>query len=143
MVLVLAVDDSDSSEIAAKRAVALGEALDAEVHAVHTVHVAPTVVSALSTVPNSLIEFVAAERGAVWDRIGPILDGSTSPVLRIDLDGYPPDTVANYADEVNAEMIIVGSRGRGGIASLVLGSTSQRLIHIAHCDVLVAREREV
>jgi len=142
MVIVLGVDDSDNSEIAAKRAVALGKALDAEVHAVHAVHVAPTVVSALSTVPDSLMEFVAAERDAVWSRVGRILEDSGARVKRIDLDGYPPDTVAQYADEVEAEMIVVGSRGRGGIASLVLGSTSQRLIHIANCDVLVARARK-
>jgi nucleotide-binding universal stress UspA family protein len=61
-------------------------------------------------------------------------------VVHVDLDGYPPDAIAGYADEVGADLIVVGSRGRGGVASLILGSTSHRLIHIAKTDVLIARE---
>lgn len=142
MVIVLGVDDSDQSVVAARRAVELGGALDAEVHALHILHIPGTVVNALSTVPDSIDEFAAAERGAVWARVGPVLDECRTAVKRVDVDGYPPDTIADYAKEVSARMIVVGSRGRGGIASLVLGSTSHRLLHIAHCDVLVAREKE-
>ena len=142
MVIVLGVDDSANSEIAARRAVSLGVALDAEVHAVFALHMSSTMVTVMGTVPNSLTEFALEERRAVWDRIRPILDASGAVVKQIDTDGYPPDVLAQYAEDVGATMIVVGSRGRGGIASLVLGSTSHRLTHIAHCDVLVARERE-
>jgi len=49
--------------------------------------------------------------------------------------GSPKSVILNKADEVKADLIIVGSHGRHGI-SLLLGSTANAVLHHAHCDVL-------
>ncbi|MBB5916718.1 nucleotide-binding universal stress UspA family protein [Nocardia transvalensis] len=41
-----------------------------------------------------------------------------------------------------AQLLVVGSRGRGGFAGMVLGSTSTALLHVAECTVIVARGQE-
>ena len=41
-----------------------------------------------------------------------------------------------HADEIDADLIVTGRRGLGGIASVVLGSTTQRINHLAKCACL-------
>jgi nucleotide-binding universal stress UspA family protein len=43
-------------------------------------------------------------------------------------DGRPASVIAQVADSVDADVIVVGRRGRGGVAELVLGSVSHELV---------------
>jgi nucleotide-binding universal stress UspA family protein len=51
--------------------------------------------------------------------------------------GYAAERLADLADEEGAEMIVVGSRGRGAFRAAFLGSVSTSLIGVARCPVLV------
>jgi nucleotide-binding universal stress UspA family protein len=51
--------------------------------------------------------------------------------------GFPAEQLAELADEVDAELIVVGSRGRGAFKAALLGSVSTSLIGVARCPVLV------
>lgn len=54
-------------------------------------------------------------------------------------EGEPEEIVTTYARDVRAALIVVGARGRGDLASLLLGSVSRGVIHRAECPVLVVR----
>jgi nucleotide-binding universal stress UspA family protein len=54
-----------------------------------------------------------------------------------DVGSRPAHEVANTAREVGADLIVVGTRGRTAIGGLLLGSVTNRLLHIAPCPVLV------
>jgi nucleotide-binding universal stress UspA family protein len=51
--------------------------------------------------------------------------------------GYAAERLADLADEEEAELIVVGSRGRGAFKAAFLGSVSTSLIGVARCPVLV------
>jgi nucleotide-binding universal stress UspA family protein len=53
------------------------------------------------------------------------------------LTGVPAERLADLADDEAAELIVVGSRGRGAFRSAFLGSVSNSLVGIARCPVLV------
>jgi nucleotide-binding universal stress UspA family protein len=50
--------------------------------------------------------------------------------------GGPAHVIADFARRSQADVIVMGTRGRGQVAGLLLGSVTQRLLHLAHCPVL-------
>ncbi len=49
----------------------------------------------------------------------------------------PAHQIADLAREAGADLILVGSRGHGAVVGLMLGSVTQRLLHVSPCPVLV------
>jgi nucleotide-binding universal stress UspA family protein len=55
------------------------------------------------------------------------------------LDGPAAETLAEAAQEKDVDLVVVGSHGRGAVARMLLGSVSDRLVHICPKPVLVVR----
>ena len=59
--------------------------------------------------------------------------------VRNTIFGYAAREIVNDAIEVDADVIVMGSRGRGDLAGLLLGSTAHKVIHLSDRPVLVVR----
>lgn len=55
--------------------------------------------------------------------------------------GPPKGVIVDYANEIGADLIVLGSHGRHGLG-LLLGSTANGVLHTAKCDVLAVRVYE-
>jgi nucleotide-binding universal stress UspA family protein len=53
--------------------------------------------------------------------------------------GSPADEIVHIADAIGANLIVLGSRGHGEMRSVLLGSVSERVLHHAHCPVMIVR----
>ena len=58
------------------------------------------------------------------------------------LFGNAGQEIANYAKEIEAGLIVIPSHGRGMLHRLLLGSTTDKVVRLAHCPVLVLKDEK-
>lgn len=136
--IVVGVDGSDESLAAVAVAVNEARLHDTALHIVHCSDVTPAILHLSGGVDINTTDLAARHHEEVWTKVTPTLEDAGVEVVRIDLIGYPPDELVKHGTESNAAMIVVGRRGRGRVASAVLGSTSMRVLERATCPVLIA-----
>jgi nucleotide-binding universal stress UspA family protein len=56
--------------------------------------------------------------------------------------GRPDAEIVHLAEELDAGIVVVGSRGEGGLRRALLGSVSDSVVRHAHCPVLVVRKEK-
>jgi nucleotide-binding universal stress UspA family protein len=143
MRILAAVDGSPPSIKALERAVMLAEAMGGSLHIVTVVHLSGFYYSALASAVTNATEDDIETRitEAVWEAIEPTL-ASIPPAVKVEkvsARGYAGQEIVDHAEEMEADLIVVGSRGFGPIRASILGSTSRYVTHHAHCDVMVVR----
>ena len=72
----------------------------------------------------------------ILERVHDILPGGVDADERVEL-GIAVNRLTEIADDVEAALIVVGTRGRGRLAAALLGSVSQALAHQAPCPVMI------
>ena len=142
--IVIATDGSDH----AREAVEFGVELAAEQRAEAViVHVAPAVdilPSAGFAVGAAAIPHEVSERDRSSLVEAAELAEQRGVAARTELlAGNPADEIVAFADSIDADLIVVGSRGHGAIASALLGSVSRAVLHDSRRPVLVVRGAHV
>jgi nucleotide-binding universal stress UspA family protein len=55
------------------------------------------------------------------------------------MEGKAPQKIVSLAEDLGVGLIVMGSRGRGGVSRTLMGSVSDSVVRHAHCPVLVVR----
>lgn len=138
--ILLAVDFSGATETLVARATELRRLCGAELSLVHVIE--PIVIDpsydVFPSVPLGLEQEAAAKAEQELHRLAARL-GITPERCHV-LLGSTKTEVLRCAVEREADLIVVGSHGRRGVAVL-LGSTANAILHGAPCDVLAVRIR--
>jgi nucleotide-binding universal stress UspA family protein len=144
--ILLAVDGSEQARVAAEAALEISSATDP---GLHVVFVMPTeerlyghhfysedVKRAIRERAEGDIEaFLAERRGWIETHGGKVEDTRMAV-------GRPDAEIVRLAEELQAGLIVVGSRGLGGMRRALMGSVSNSVVRHAHSPVLVARGEE-
>lgn len=61
------------------------------------------------------------------------------PVTTVVREGYPATVIESEAEEHPADLIVIGTRGHGGLKHMLLGSVAERVVQKAPCPVLTVK----
>jgi nucleotide-binding universal stress UspA family protein len=135
--VVIATDGSESAERAITVALDLAERFDAAVHALYVVDTGD-----IDGSPESLrdeMETALTEAGE--DALAGITERSDREVVTAVREGQPASEITQYVDEVDADVIATGTRGRHGEHSFLLGSVAEAVVRESPIPVLTVRQQ--
>lgn len=144
--IVVGIDGSDEARAALSWAVDEARLRHAGLRVVHAWTVTPMLVPAAAfgavggafPAPSDDAVLEDENRELLDSAVAAILDGEQDvPVEKILVRGSPVPALLEAAED--AELLVVGSRGLGGFAGLLLGSVSDQLAHHASCPVVIVR----
>ena len=137
--VLLATDGSGDAELADTTAASLAKSTGSELHVVHVWRPVPSV------------HFDVLIRQEMRREAQEILDAQVmkfeslgATVAEVHLrEGDASEEITALAAEIGVGLAAVGSRGRGKIRRLLMGSVSDAVVRHAHCPVVVARWKPV
>ena len=137
--ILLATDGSKEAELAAKTAVSLAQKTSSELHVIHVLSLPLDTHDPSSFEPEVRRQLEKRIRTTLEELVGRI-ESSGAPVEGSHLGvGRPDAEIIAQAEEIDAGLIIVGSRGFGAIRRTLTGSVSESVVRHAHCPVMVVR----
>jgi len=135
--VLVAVDGSEASLKAARFGAELAQGLGAQVTVLHVV--TPIIIPADAPwAPLDALHAAELSRGqsVVQEVQRALLPQQTRELVKV---GSPAETIVEVAHGLPAELVVVGSTGKNAVKRLLLGSIADRVVHLSHVPVLVAR----
>ena len=136
--VIVGVDGSDASLEALRWAVSYAQGVGGVVQAIKTWHYPWAMQTAPAQTDASVVKQIQGELDDAVDRAG--IDTSGVTLERIVKEGHASLVLVN--ESASADLLVVGSRGHGAFAGMLLGSVSQHCAQGAHCPVVIVRHEE-
>lgn len=140
VVVIAAMDRTPASEAVLHTATSLAQGIaGAELHLVHVITVAPEPVAPSMSAPARFLEEGRAWVDGVAARAAERFKGRVAAHLAV---GDATREILQIASDLEADLVVVGSHGKGAIERMLAGSVSQSVAKKARCAVLIARPKE-
>ena len=134
--ILVPIDSSEIAERAMQEAIKVNRFGEAEVHVLYVADINKLAINAYLS-GNVLLEIgKAGERilNAALEKFP-----ESMKVVKVYRTGDPAETITEYAKEINADLIIMGSRGLGLVRGVLLGSVSKYVLERTKCPVLIVK----
>ncbi|MWV41208.1 universal stress protein [Natrialba sp. INN-245] len=135
--ILVPTDGSDHADAAAETAIDLAATLNASVDVLCVVEVGPLGSISLPGERGSAEEILGERARGFVDEIAERARARDVTVATEVREGIPVREILEYAGEIDADVVVMGSRGRGGIGRMMLGSVTEGVTRHSERDVLV------
>jgi len=142
--ILLATDGSPHAELAAKKAVDLAKNTGARLHVVVAGRTFSQVVYKDYAESEAGREKIRREAQEILDeQVRKIEEaGGTVAIAHLKMGERRDEAIVHLAEDIGADLIVIGSRGFGGLRRALLGNVADSVVRHAHCPVLVVRPVE-
>ena len=140
--ILVPTDFSDQGKTALMYAVAFANQFGAAVDLLHVLEPVPPGALLSYVSLNDLKKGMQEEAEKHLETLHTEWNDYAFPVKRIVVEGHPFVEIIKHAKESNADMIVMGTHGRGAIAHMLLGSVAEKVVRKASCPVLTVRHPE-
>ncbi|WP_306060872.1 universal stress protein [Natronococcus wangiae] len=138
--ILVPTDGSDAANSAVKQAYEIAERFTATVHVLYVMDIEQRYPFDLSI--DRMVEAFKAEGETVTETAANRAPDGVDVITAVE-EGSPHERILEYADEHDADLIVMGTHGRRGLNRFLLGSVAERVVHGASVSVLVARASQV
>src|ERR671912_1055895 len=137
--ILLAADGSEEASLALRTAVDLADRTSSELHVVTVRRTHP--VGAYEVYNEEVTEGLRRQAQDVLDEQVKKIEegGGTVAGAHHKVSDRPDEAIVHLSEELGAGLVVMGSRGRGGLRRALMGSVSDSVVRHAHCPVLVVR----
>ena len=136
-VIVVGTDGSERAGNAVRIAMGWAKAFGAELHAINVVHASAAAGFADSRAAQFEVNRMQGDAEKIRSQL---LADAKAEGISIEVHhpgGDPAAALLGTAEKVNADLVVVGNRGMGGMKRFVKGSVPNTVAHNCHCDVLI------
>jgi nucleotide-binding universal stress UspA family protein len=134
--ILIPVDGSQYAERAARRGFEIASAFGSHVHLVCVADTGPLANYQLPGEHESAAEAITGRAEAVVEELRTRAPEGIE-VTTATPTGSAKTEIVEYGDSIDADLIVMGSRGRGGVERLMLGSVTEHVVRVSDIDVLV------
>ena len=141
--ILVPVDFSFGSERAVEKAAELARAMEASVELMHVYQLPVFALpdSSITVSPTYIADLTdRAQRALEKHRAALQADGIEASTKL--MEGMPAQAIVEHANDISAEMIVMGTHGHSGFKRFLLGSTAERVVRMASVPVLSVHQQE-
>lgn len=137
--ILLPVDGTDNIAAVIEHAAAVADWADATLH---ILYVADTTRDSVTVVETGVVDALVEKGEDIVDDVHRALRGHGIDIETDVVQGNPAETIVEYANHYEMDLVLVSTQAKEGVSRVILGSVAEKIVRLSPVPVMTIRRRE-